>query len=151
MRLMPSAQAWYRSLGAMCDGWKRNLAALFPDALSRGLWKLFQTALLFGLPLLAVWLYLTVARTPVDLGGRAVVGMARACALRQRGEGAFSACGYVLSPLALPLFSWLLVDSWMQKHLWRGTTWKGARRYASSRCRVSDPRARKSASRQPTG
>ncbi len=107
-------------LGAICDGWKRNLAALFPDALSRGLWKLFQTALLFGLPLLAVWLYLTVARTPVIWA----VGLWWAWRVRihyaNAAKAHFPLADTVLSPVAIPLFSWLLVDSWMQKRLRRG-------------------------------
>jgi glycosyltransferase involved in cell wall biosynthesis len=114
-----------RSLGAMCEGWRKNLALLFPDALSRGLWRLFQTALLFGLPLLAVWLYLTVARTPVIWA----VGLWWAWRVRihyaNAAKAHFQVADTLLSPLALPLFSWLLLDSWMQKHLRRKMTWKG--------------------------
>jgi hypothetical protein len=31
----------------------------------------------------------------------------------------FPVADTLLSPLALPLYSWLLLDSWMQKHLHR--------------------------------
>jgi glycosyltransferase involved in cell wall biosynthesis len=115
----------YRSLGEMLAGWKRKLALLFPDALSRGMWKLFQALLLFGLPLLAIWLYLTVARTPV------IWAVVLWWAWRVRAHYAneakahFSAADTLLSPLALPLYSWLLLDSWMQKHLQRKLAWKG--------------------------
>jgi glycosyltransferase involved in cell wall biosynthesis len=113
------------SLGEVCAGWRKNLALLFPDALSRGLWKLFQTALLFGLPLLAVWLYLTVARTPVIWA----VGLWWAWRVRvhyaNTAKAHFPVADVLLSPLALPLYGWLLIDSWMQKHLRRKLTWKG--------------------------
>ncbi len=115
----------YRSLGEMLAAWKRNLVLLFPDALSRGLWKLFQAVLLFGLPLLTVWLYLTVARTPVIWtvvlwwAWRVRVHYANVA------KAHFSAADTLLSPLVLPLYSWLLLDSWMQKHLRRKLTWKG--------------------------
>jgi hypothetical protein len=64
-----------QTLGTMCDRWRGKLAALFPDALSRGFWKLFQAVLLLGLPVLAIWMYLTVARTPVmGCGGHGECG-----------------------------------------------------------------------------
>lgn len=119
----------YGSLGETCAGWRKNLALLFPDALSRGLWKLFQAVLLFGLPLLAVWLYLTMARTPVVWA----VGLWWAWRVRVHYANAakahFPVGDVLLSPLALPLYGWLLLDSWMQKHLHRRLTWKG-REYA---------------------
>jgi glycosyltransferase involved in cell wall biosynthesis len=109
----------YNSLVEVLAAWKRKLVLLFPDALSRGLWKLFQALLLFGLPLLAVWLYLTVARTPV------IWAVVLWWAWRVRVHYAnvtkahFPVADTLLSPLALPLYSWLLLDSWMQKHLHR--------------------------------
>jgi glycosyltransferase involved in cell wall biosynthesis len=113
------------SPGEMCAGWRRDLALLFPDALTRGLWKLFQAALLFGLPLLVAWLYLTVARTPVIWA----VGLWWAWRVRvhyaNTAKAHFPVADVLLSPLALPLYSWLLLDSWMQKHLRSKLTWKG--------------------------
>jgi glycosyltransferase involved in cell wall biosynthesis len=115
----------YRSLREILAVWKRKLMLLFPDALSRGLWKLFQALLLFGLPLLAVWLYLTVARTPVIWA----VGLWWAWRVRVHyanvAKAHFPVADTLLSPLALPLYSWLLLDSWMQKHLRRKLQWKG--------------------------
>jgi glycosyltransferase involved in cell wall biosynthesis len=115
----------YRSFGAMYEGWKKNLAQLFPDALLRGFWKLLQTGLLFGLPLLAIWLYLIVARVPVIWA----VGLWWAWRLRVHysrvSKANFSLADTLLSPLALPLFSWLLLDSWIQKNLYKQVTWKG--------------------------
>lgn len=105
----------YRSFGAMCEGWRKNLAALFPDALMRGWMKMFQTVLLFGLPLLAIWLYLTVVRAEVIWA----VGLWWAWRIRVHyarvSKAHFSLSDTLLSALALPLFGWLLLDSWAQK------------------------------------
>ncbi len=115
----------YRSFPAMCEGWRKNLALLFPDALTRGLAKLFEALLLFGLPLLAGWLYLTVARAPVIWAvvlwwlWRVRVHYAHAMGSN------FSASDVLLSPLALALFAWLLLDSWTRKAMRRPAAWKG--------------------------
>ncbi len=115
----------YGSLSETCEGWRKNLALLFPDALSRGLWKLIQAALLFGLPLLGVWLYLNVARTPVIWA----VGLWWAWRVRvhyaNTAKAHFPIADALSSPLALPLYGWLLIDSWMQKHLRHRVMWKG--------------------------
>jgi glycosyltransferase involved in cell wall biosynthesis len=115
----------YGSLGETCAGWRKNLALLFPDALSRGLWKLFQAALLFGLPLLGIYLYLIVVRTPVIWA----VGLWWAWRVRvhyaNTAKAHFPVADVLLSPLALPLYAWLLIDSWMQQHVRHSVTWKG--------------------------
>ena len=86
---------------------------------------LLAWVLLFGLPLLAIWLYLTVARTAVIWAvglwwiWRVRVHYAKAV------KAHFSVADTLLSPLALPLFSWLLVSSWIHKNLRRSMTWKG--------------------------
>ena len=113
------------SLSETCAAWRKNLALLFPNALTRGLWKLFHTALLFGLPLLGIWLYLTVARTPVIWA----VGLWWAWRVRvhyaNTAKAHFPGADVLLSPLALPLYAWLLIDSWMQQHVRHSVTWKG--------------------------
>lgn len=115
----------YRGFGAMCEGWKKNLALLFPDTLTRGLRKLLQTVLIFGLPLLAVWMYLTVARTQliwlVVFWWIWRVGVH----LSTVSKAHFSAGDTVLSLLGLPLYSWLLLESWMRKMFHHPVIWKG--------------------------
>ncbi len=115
----------YRRFGAMFQVWRKSLAQLFPDALTRGLWKFAQAALLFGLPLLAIYMYLIVVRAPVIWA----VGLWWAWRLRVHysrvSKAHFSLFDTVLSPLALPLFGWLLLDSWMGKHFHRPVQWKG--------------------------
>jgi glycosyltransferase involved in cell wall biosynthesis len=115
----------YRSFGAMCEGWRKNLALLFPDALTRAFWKMFQAMLIFGLPLFAIWLYLAVARVEliwaVGLWWVWRVGVHYS----RVSKANFSLPDTLLSPLALPLFSWLLIDSWIRKNLHQRVTWKG--------------------------
>lgn len=115
----------YRSFGAMWEGWRKNLATLFPDTLARAAGKLLQAVLIFGLPLLAIGLYLTAARPGVIWA----VGLWWAWRLRVHysrvSKAHFSLLDSAISPFGLPLYSCLLVDSWMRKHLHRRTTWKG--------------------------
>jgi glycosyltransferase involved in cell wall biosynthesis len=127
LRFAPDAASRrvYGSLGEVCAGWRKSLALLFPDVLSRGLWKLFQTALLFGLPLLAAWLYLTVPRTPIIWAVGLWWGWRVGVHYANTAKAHFPVADVLLSPAALPLYSWLLLDSWMQKHLRRKITWKG--------------------------
>ena len=122
LRYAPDAVSAHvvQPLGTMCDGWKMILAFLFPDALSRAFWKLFHAVLLFGLPLLAIWMYLTVARAPVIWA----VVLWWAWRLRvhyaDAAKAHFPFLDTLLSPLALPLFTWLLLDSWRHRHLGLG-------------------------------
>jgi glycosyltransferase involved in cell wall biosynthesis len=119
----------YRSSGAMLEGWRKNLALLFPDALRRGVWKFLQAALLFGLPLLAIWFYLIVARVEL-IWAVALWWVWRVGVHYSRvSKSNFSVLDTLLSPLALPLFSWLLIDGWIRKNLRHQVTWKG-RRYS---------------------
>ena len=119
----------YRSFGAMWEGWKKNLGLLFPDALMRSQWKMIQFSLLFGLPFLAAWLYLTVARTTIIW----LVVLWWVWRLWMHyvdvAKAHFSLIDTALSPLALPLFAWLLLDSWIGARLHRPVMWKG-RRYS---------------------
>ncbi len=115
----------YGTLGEVCAGWRKNLALLFPDALTRGMWKLFQASLLFGLPLLGIWLYLTVARTPVIWA----VGLWWAWRVRvhyaNTAKAHFPVADVLLSPLALPLYAWQLIDSWIEQRVRHRAIWKG--------------------------
>ena len=120
----------YRGFTAMWQGWKKNLALLFPNAIAHALSKLFQTLLIFGLPLLALWMYLTVARVQliwlVALWWIWRVGVH----ISRVAKAHFSAADTVLSLFGLPLYSCLLIDSWLQKTFHRPVAWKG-RNYSS--------------------
>lgn len=115
----------YRGFRPMIEGWRKNLIQLFPDALSRGLLKLFQALLLFGLPLAAVWMYLTVARTPAIWAVVLWWAWRVRIFFTQAARSHFPVADLLLAPLALPLFAWLLLDSWLGKTMRRSVAWKG--------------------------
>jgi glycosyltransferase involved in cell wall biosynthesis len=115
----------YRSFGSMYEGWKKNLATLFPDAFSRAMGKLAQVLLLFGLPALAIWLYVSGAQVEIvwALGLWWAWRFAIHCSRVSKAN--FSMLNTLLSPLALPLFGLLLLDSWRQKASHGKVAWKG--------------------------
>src|SRR6185369_15679270 len=47
----------YRSTAAMMEGWTKNLALLFDNALALAVWRALDFFLLFGLPVLALELW----------------------------------------------------------------------------------------------
>jgi glycosyltransferase involved in cell wall biosynthesis len=112
----------YRGFGDMVEGWTKNLALLFPHALALAAWRLLDIALLllplllFALPYLVLWqkaaILLLWARTLVRFYTRVA-----------RSNFGFLDC--TLSVLALPLFIYLLVRSWMDHKLFHRVTWKG--------------------------
>jgi glycosyltransferase involved in cell wall biosynthesis len=119
----------YRSNRAMLEGWRKNLVLLFPDALTRGLTAFLKSALIFGLPLLAVYMYLTVVRTPVIVAVLLWWAWRVQIQIRNTARSHFPMKDVLLSPLALPLFGWLLVESWSVRQFRRPVIWKG-RTYA---------------------
>ncbi len=112
----------YRGFGDMVEGWTKNLALLFPHALALAAWRLLDIGLLllplllFALPYLVLWqkaaILLLWARTVVRFYTRV-----------SRSNFGFLDC--TLSVLALPLFIYLLVRSWMDHKLFHRVTWKG--------------------------
>jgi glycosyltransferase involved in cell wall biosynthesis len=119
----------YRGLGDMVEGWTKNLALLFPHALSLAAWRVLDILLLL-LPMVLIplrylvfWqqgvIWLVWLRTLFRFYSRVA-------------KSNFSAFDCAISPLALPLFVVLLVRSWMQHRLFHQVTWKG-REYRVSR------------------
>lgn len=115
----------YRSLGAMVEGWTKNLALLFGNPLAVAAWRMLDFVLLFGLPVLLWWTYdvsprrilwvlvlLLWLRTLWRFYGRVA-------------KSNFPFRDWVLSPLALPLFAGLLYRSWFQHTILRRVSWKG--------------------------
>jgi glycosyltransferase involved in cell wall biosynthesis len=121
----------YRSTGAMIEGWTKNLALLFHNALGLAVWRALDLILLFCLPFLAVelwsarfgahglewlgagWLFaLLWLRTLVRFYGRVA-----------KSNFPFRDC--VLAPLGLPLFIVLLYRSWFQLRILKQVNWKG--------------------------
>lgn len=125
----------YRTTKAMIEGWSKNLALLFDNALALAVWRALDFILLFCLPILAVelwsarfsahglewlgagWLLAVLwLRTLVRFYGRVA-----------KSNFPFRDC--VLAPLGLPLFVALLYRSWFQHRVLRQVNWKG-RTYA---------------------
>jgi glycosyltransferase involved in cell wall biosynthesis len=131
LRFAPDALStrMYRTLGEMMEGWEKNLALLFPHALTLAVWRMLDIALLL-LPLLIVilpymvwWkdaiLWLVWLRNLVRFYGRV-----------RRSNFGWLDC--LLSAFALPLFIYLLVRSWMNHKLFHQVAWKG-REYRTGR------------------
>lgn len=121
----------YRSLGAMLEGWTKNLALLFGNPVAMAGWRVLDLLLLFGLPILAGWVYETSTRPILWI----VVLLLWARTLwrfyRRVAKSNFPALDCALSPLALPLFAALLYRSWFQHTVTKRVSWKG-RDYASN-------------------
>jgi glycosyltransferase involved in cell wall biosynthesis len=112
----------YFGFSDMVEGWTKNLALLFPHALTLAAWRLLDIALLL-LPLILiplsylVWwqqaaIWLIWARTILRF-------------YRRVARSNFSAADCAISVFALPLFIWLLVRSWMKHRLLHQVAWKG--------------------------
>ncbi|HEX5234742.1 MAG TPA: glycosyltransferase family 2 protein [Silvibacterium sp.] len=131
-RYAPEAVAahMYRSLGALLEGWTKNLALLFGNALALAAWRMLDFLLLFGLPVLMWWTYEVSARRILWV---IVLLLWVRTLWRFYGRVAksnFPALDCAISPLALPLFAWLLYRSWFQHTVTKRVGWKG-REYAS--------------------
>jgi glycosyltransferase involved in cell wall biosynthesis len=125
----------YRSTSAIIEGWTKNLALLFNNALALALWRALDIALLIGLPWLALelWNAHFTARSLEWLGAGWVLillwlrNLVRFYARVAKSN--FRFMDYALSPLGLPLFVVLLYRSWFQHKVFKQVSWKG-RTYA---------------------
>jgi cellulose synthase/poly-beta-1,6-N-acetylglucosamine synthase-like glycosyltransferase len=125
----------YRSTGAMIEGWTKNLALLFHNALALAVWRALDILLLAGLPVLAIelWNARFAAHSIQWLGAGWVLALlwvrtvVRFYARVAKSNFPFVDCA--LSPLGLPLFVALLYRSWFQHRILKQISWKG-RTYA---------------------
>ena len=121
----------YRSTGAMIEGWTKNLALLFNNTLATAFWRGLDFVLLFGLPLLAFWLWdaKLAMHSIAWLSGGWIIGvlwirtLVRFYARVAKSNFPFLDC--LLSPLGLPLFVALLYKSWFQHRVLKRVSWKG--------------------------
>lgn len=115
----------YRSLGAMEQGWSKNLAQLFPKTAVLALWRLLDLFLLLGLPV-AAWLLVTFHVTPWYWGAVLVLWLRTILRFWQRiGRSHFSSSTCALAPVALPLYAFLLLKSWWNYRVKDRIEWKG--------------------------
>jgi glycosyltransferase involved in cell wall biosynthesis len=125
------AARMYRTTGAMIEGWTKNLALLFNNALMLAAWRALDFVLLFGLPVLTIELWnsrlafkslgwLTAGWILALLWVRTVV---RFYARVAKSNFPFADCA--ITPLGLPLFVTLLYRSWFQHRILKRVSWKG--------------------------
>jgi glycosyltransferase involved in cell wall biosynthesis len=118
----------YRSLGAMIEGWTKNLARLFSFPLLMAGWRAVDLLLLIGLPLL-VWHFFAI---PLSRYALAVVWLRVLWRFYSKvAKSNFSALDCALSVFAVPLFCLLLISSWWQHSVRNQVDWKG-RSYPSN-------------------
>jgi hypothetical protein len=125
------ATRMYRSTGAMIEGWTKNLALLFRNALATALWRVVDVVLLVALP------WLAIAMWNDRFGPRSLQWLSPGWVLallwvrnlfRFYGRVAKSNFPFVdcaISPLGLPLFVVLLYRSWFQHRVLKRVSWKG--------------------------
>jgi glycosyltransferase involved in cell wall biosynthesis len=126
-RYAPEAVAtrMYRSLGAMVEGWTKNLALLFGNSLALAAWRMLDFLLLFGLPALLWWTYEVSARRILWILVLLLWLRTLWRFYRRVAKSNFPFRDCVLSPLALPLFAALLYRSWFRHTLLKRVSWKG--------------------------
>jgi len=121
----------YRTTVAMIEGWTKNLALLFNNAMATALWKALDLVLLVGLPWLALhlwraqftfkgWEWLSPGLVLMLLWARTLF---RFYARVAKSNFPFLDCA--ISPLGLPLFIALLYRSWFKHKVLRQVSWKG--------------------------
>ncbi|MGH9598780.1 MAG: glycosyltransferase [Terracidiphilus sp.] len=125
------ATRMYRSTGAMIEGWTKNLALLFNNALTLALWRALDIVLLVGLPVLTIelWNAQLDVRSLEWLGAGWVLALLWIRTLfrfyRRVAKSNFPFVECAVSPLGLPLFVWLLYRSWFQHRVLKRVSWKG--------------------------
>jgi hypothetical protein len=121
----------YRSTGAMIEGWTKNLALLFDNALSLSMWRLLDILLLIGLPVLAVelWNAHFQQHSLAWLGAGWVLVLLWLRNLfrfyNRVAKSNFPFLDCAITPLGLPLFVFLLYRSWFQHKRLKQVSWKG--------------------------
>jgi glycosyltransferase involved in cell wall biosynthesis len=112
----------YRSVGAMMEGWIKNLARLFKFPQMMAAWRALDLVLIVGLPLL-LWHFfaLPLQRYALLLVWARVLWRYFARVAKSN----FSALDCVLSIFGLPLFCFLLVASWWGHTVRNQVAWKG--------------------------
>jgi glycosyltransferase involved in cell wall biosynthesis len=121
--------AMYRSFGAMCEGWTKNLARLFAYPLLMAAGRALDLLLILGLPLL-LWRFFPVPLARIALALLWLKVLWRFYARVAKSN--FSALDCAISVLAVPLFCLLLLTSWWQHTVRNQVAWKG-RAYSTAK------------------
>lgn len=121
----------YRSTRAMIEGWTKNLALLFDNALPLAIWRALDIVLLFLLPVIAIelWSARFAAHSLQWLGAGWILALLWVRTLvrfyTRVAKSNFPIIDCALSPLGLPLFVILLYRSWFQHRVLKQVNWKG--------------------------
>ena len=121
----------YRSTAAMIEGWTKNLKLLFDNTLTLAFWRGLDFVLLFGLPVLAYWLW-NARLAPHSLQWLGAGWVLAALWLRtlfrfytRVAKSNFPFLDCLMTPLGLPLFTVLLYRSWFHHRVLKRVSWKG--------------------------
>ena len=121
----------YRSASAMIEGWTKNLALLFNNALATVFWKILDILLLVGLPWLAIHLW-NARFSPRSLEWLGAGWLLLLLWIRtlfrfyaRVAKSNFPPLDCAISPLGLPLFIVLLYRSWFKHKVLKQVSWKG--------------------------
>ena len=123
LRYAPEALStqMYSGIADMMEGWTKNLALLFPHAISLAAWRLLDIALLLLPVIYILFPHLTLLQNGLLL----LIWLRTVYRFYSRvGRSNFPFIDCAISPLALPLFIYLLVRSWMNHRLFHRVTWK---------------------------
>lgn len=113
----------YRTNSAMMEGWTKNLALLFTTPVPIALIAMLVFLLAIGLPIMALTWPFTIYWQPLVLW---VVWFRGLWGFFSRvSKSNFPIPDRVLALFGIPLFSWLLVQSYIQVRVLKKVTWKG--------------------------
>ena len=122
-RYAPDALAahMYRSTGAMMEGWTKNLALLFGNPLAIAGMRVLDSLLLWCLPLVALAMPLWIWRAALILLWLRVLWRF----FRYTAKSNFPVVDQLLGIIGLPVYCWLLWNSWFRRNVVREVSWKG--------------------------
>jgi len=113
----------YRTTAEMMEGWRKNLALLFPRPIYLAAWRVLDVLLFFGLPGLAVGM---VWLQPWQRGVIWLIWLRTLWRFYSRvTRSHFPASDVVVSILGVPLFIYLLVCSVVDHRVNKSVRWKG--------------------------
>ena len=120
----------YQTTGEMVEGWRKNLALLFPKPIALAAWRVLDVLLFFGLPVLAFGIFWLV---PWQRGVILLIWVRTLWRFYARvARSNFPARDVTISILGTPLFVYLLVRSAMDHRIKKSVAWKG-RKYKTGR------------------
>lgn len=128
----------YRSFPAMWQGWTKNLALLFGNALALAGMRLLQLAVLVAIPVLIVVFWRGMGGPHALAPSAGVLGAPMAMAAltvvwiralwgfyRRVAKSNFPFRDYVGAPLGIPLYAAMLWRSWFRHAVLKQVVWKG--------------------------